>query len=77
MSSKNLEDLLSQLHTLTAEAHIARILSGEMSDKDLEAARKFLADNKYTADARNSNPIRQLTKVLPYGDPELSTPKEA
>lgn len=69
---KDLKDLLAQLHTSVAEAHIATVLSGEASDKDLEAARKFLSDNHITAAPEASKPLRVLTDSMPYADEELT-----
>ncbi|MCQ4158751.1 hypothetical protein NON00_02265 [Roseomonas sp. GC11] len=66
------DDLLADLHAALLRDLLRRIQSGEeVKPADLEVARKFLADNKVTADLLKSREGRTLTSAvanLPFTD---------
>jgi hypothetical protein len=63
--SKAAESTLGDLHGLLADAFIARIMSGEASPSDLNAARQFLKDNGISCDGSRNAALGALADSLP------------
>lgn len=61
-----LEELLAEIHTGLAQEFLNRILSGEASPADLNAARQFLKDNYITSVPKKDEPFGQLIDTLPF-----------
>lgn len=70
MTKRASEDILGNLHDAVAQDLLRRVLSGEASPAELNAAIKFLANNGIEAVATETNPLGQLVKSLPTFDDE-------
>lgn len=68
--SKDLADILADLHGAIAEEFLERVRSGEASPADLNAARQFLKDNGITALAKPKSPLAALAEELPFSSPD-------
>tara|TARA_Y100001937_G_scaffold101442_1_gene139146 strand:- start:211 stop:444 length:234 start_codon:yes stop_codon:yes gene_type:complete len=64
------QDGLKELHNVIAEELMARIKSGEATSGDLSVARQFLRDNGIDASTGQSEPLMNLSKVLPFDPSE-------
>jgi len=64
-----MEELLKKLHEGVGLALLERIQSGEANAADLNVARQFLKDNGIDGSIRNSEPLLNLAKVMPF-DPD-------
>jgi hypothetical protein len=64
-----MEELLKKLHEGVGQALLERIQSGEANAADLNVARQFLKDNGIDGSIRNSEPLLNLAKVMPF-DPD-------
>lgn len=62
------ESALAALHSELAKAFMARIMSGEASPADMNAARQFLKDNSITCDPDNNPELQELVKAIPTTD---------
>lgn len=60
------QDGLKDLHDIIAQELVARIQSGDASSADLSVARQFLKDNGIDASTGQSEPLMNLSKVLPF-----------
>ncbi len=63
---KSKEELLDQLHRMTAEELITRISSGDASAAELGVAVRFLKDNGIDVSAKTESPIYDLASVVPF-----------
>lgn len=63
---KTKEELLDQLHRLTAEELINRIIEGEASAAELGVAVRFLKDNNIDVSEQSASPIHDLAAVVPF-----------
>lgn len=59
------KDILAQLHNAVAEDLLHKVLSGEASAQELNAAIKFLKDNGIEALPVEDSPLADLAKSLP------------
>lgn len=66
---KKMDELFKQLHNALGAALLERIQSGEASPADLNVARQFLKDNGIDGTIKNSQPLLNLAKVMPF-DPD-------
>ena len=66
--AKSKEELLDQLHRITAEELIDRIISGDASSGDLGVAVRFLKDNGIDLSEKAASPIRDLASIVPFTD---------
>jgi hypothetical protein len=64
-----MDELFKQLHNALGAALLERIQSGEASPADLNVARQFLKDNGIDGTVKNSQPLLNLAKVMPF-DPD-------
>lgn len=64
-----MDELFKQLHNALGAALLERIQSGEASPADLNVARQFLKDNGIDGTTKNSQPLLNLAKVMPF-DPD-------
>lgn len=63
------EESLAELHGFVAQELKARIVSGEATPADINAAIKFLKDNNINCDGRANPDLLDITEGLPtYGD---------
>ena len=65
-----LDSVLESLHETLAKELLARIKTGEASAAELTAASRFLKDNGIDASFKQSEPLKELAKNLPFQDPE-------
>jgi|TARA_R110000868_G_scaffold223216_2_gene475071 hypothetical protein len=63
------DKLFAQLHNALGSALLERIQSGEASPADMNVARQFLKDNGIDGSVKNSVPLLNLAKIMPF-DPE-------
>ncbi len=70
------EELLEQLHKLTAEELINRIVSGEATAGELGVAVRFLKDNGIDVSEKAESPMLELASVVPF-KPEVDDQTEA
>lgn len=70
MAKRATEDLLGQLHNLTAEALIKKVASGEATAAEIANAIRFLKDNGIEALATHDNSLGRLVDALPDFDDE-------
>lgn len=70
MKKRASDDVLGSLHKLVAEELTRRILSGEASPADMNAAIKFLQNNGIEAVAVEDSPLGKLMNALPTFDDE-------
>lgn len=72
MSKRASEELLGALHDAVAKDLLTRVLSGEASPAELNAAIKFLQNNGIEAAlATEDSPLGKLAAALPKFDDEL------
>jgi hypothetical protein len=64
MADKN--DRLDLLASLTVEALILKIKSGEVTAADLNVARQLLKDNNVQFGEPSKGPLKSLTDALPF-----------
>jgi hypothetical protein len=64
-----MDKLFAELHTALGAALLERIQSGEASPADMNVARQFLKDNGIDGSVKNSVPLLNLAKIMPF-DPE-------
>lgn len=65
------KDILAKLHNAVAEDLLSKILCGEASAQELNAAIKFLKDNGIEALPVEDSPLANLAASLPsFGDDE-------
>lgn len=64
MADKN--ERLDLLASLTVEALIAKIKSGEVTAADLNVARQLLKDNNVQFGEPKQGPLKALTDALPF-----------
>jgi hypothetical protein len=70
------DEILGDLHIKMAEVLLTRIKSPDCTPADLNAAIKFLQNNKIEADTVPDSPIDRLTKGLPtFNDDEQDEPQ--
>jgi hypothetical protein len=62
------DELLGQLHIALADELLARINSGEASPAELNAAIKFLADNKIEVNKVEGTSIDKLSRLPVFND---------
>ena len=60
------EKILQDLHNAVANELLHRVVSGECQASDLNVARQFLKDNGIEAGTKQSEPMANLTKILPF-----------
>ena len=63
---KTKEELLEQLHRMTAEELINRIAMGDATPADLGVAVRFLKDNGIDASEKTESPINTLASMVPF-----------
>lgn len=63
---KTKDQLLEQLHRLTAEELIDRLSSGEATAAEIGVAVKFLKDNGCDVSAEAETPVRELAGIVPF-----------
>jgi hypothetical protein len=68
--TKDLEKLLTQLHSEITKDLLSRVKSGEATAAELTAAIKFLRDNGIDAHLTQDSPLTNLASSLPFQDPE-------
>jgi len=61
--------ILEHLHEAVGRSLLERIQSGNANAADLNVARQFLKDNGIDGSIRNSEPLLNLAKVMPF-DPD-------
>jgi len=72
MKKRASDDVLGALHELVAKELTARIMSGEASPADMNAAIKFLQNNGIEAVATEDSPLGKLVASLPtFDDDEI------
>lgn len=59
-------DVFSKLHEALASDLLRRIEDGSATAADLSVARQFLKDNGIDATAKQSEPLANLAKTLPF-----------
>lgn len=64
-----LEDILKTLHESTAKKLLDIVSSEEVTAAELNVARQFLKDNGIDGTIKNSEPLLNLAKVMPF-DPD-------
>jgi len=64
--SDKIQNLLSHLHTMVAEELMNRISTDEASTADIVAAIRLLKDNGITSTPEASEPLRDLSKSVPF-----------
>ena len=69
MTNPSMNEVLRKLHEGVGKALLDRILSGEANAADLNVARQFLKDNGIDGTIRNSEPLLNLAKIMPF-DPD-------
>lgn len=70
MKKRASEDILGSLHDAVANDLLRRVMSGEASPAELNAAIKFLQNNGIEAVATEENPLGKLVAALPTFDDE-------
>ena len=70
LMKKELEEILSELHESVAHEFLNRIKAGGASAAELTAAIKFLKDNGIDANLTQESPLVDLSKILPFQDPD-------
>lgn len=65
MSKRASEDILGSLHDAVANDLLRRVLSGEASPAELNAAIKFLQTNGIEAKLTDENALGKLAQALP------------
>ena len=70
MKPRASEDLLGQLHEVVAQDLLRRIMSGEASPAELNAAIKFLQNNGIEAAVDEGSTVNKLALSLPVFDNE-------
>ena len=70
MKKRASDDVLGALHELVATELTARIVSGEATPADINAAIKFLQNNGIEAVATEDSPLGKLVSSLPTFDDE-------
>tara|TARA_R100000773_G_scaffold22812_1_gene20082 strand:- start:3710 stop:3913 length:204 start_codon:yes stop_codon:yes gene_type:complete len=65
-----MKDIENKLHKVLAEQLLARVESGEATASELNVARQFLKDNGIDGTVEQSDPLANLTKILPFTDKE-------
>lgn len=68
--SKATQSQLELLHGVLAKTFIDRILSGEATAAELNAARQFLKDNNIDAVPKEANGLDKLAGLLPFQEEE-------
>lgn len=63
--------VLESLHETLAKELLDRIKTGEASAAELTAAARFLKDNGIDASFKQSEPLKDLARSLPFQDPEM------
>ena len=71
MKKRASDDVLGALHELVAKELTNRILSGEATPADMNAAIKFLQNNGIEAVATEDSPLGKLVASLPTFDDEI------
>lgn len=71
MTKRAEEEVLGSLHEAVAQDLLRRVLSGEASPAELNAAIKFLQNNHIEAIASEDNALGKLAASLPVFDDEL------
>jgi hypothetical protein len=72
MKPRASEDILGALHDAVAQDLLRRVLGGEATPAELNAAIKFLQNNGIEANiAGEDNPLAQLAASLPTFDDEI------
>jgi len=64
--SDDLNSLLGDLHTEMVKQLLARIKDGTAGDKDMEVARKLLAQNGIVVSPKASGNLLALADALPF-----------
>ena len=64
---------LDKLQDLLIDEFTQRIISGEATPSDLNAARQMLKDNGVQVGIKDGNPAENLLKMLPFDDVVDST----
>lgn len=64
------EAVLGALHEAVAQTLLDKVLSGEASPAEINAAIKFLANNGIEAVATEDSPLSRLASALPTFDDE-------
>tara|TARA_R100001443_G_scaffold45195_1_gene58194 strand:- start:3630 stop:3848 length:219 start_codon:yes stop_codon:yes gene_type:complete len=64
------ENGLKELHNVIAMELLERLKSGDATSADLNVARQFLKDNGIDASTGQSEPLLNLSKVLPFDPSE-------
>lgn len=62
----DLNDLLARLHIDMVESLLNKIKAGEATDKELEVARKLLAQNGIVVEPRAKGNLLGLADALPF-----------
>jgi hypothetical protein len=70
MKKRATEDLLGSLHDAVAKDLLRRVMSGEATPAELNAAIKFLQNNGIEAVVTETNPLGMLVSALPTFDDE-------
>lgn len=68
MTKRAEEDVLGSLHEALANDLLRRVMSGEASPAELNAAIKFLQNNHIEAIVSEENTLGKLVKALPVFD---------
>lgn len=68
MPKRATEELLGELHEMTATFLLKRVKSGEASPAEINAAIKFLKDNGVEAVLGKGSPLDNLAASLPSFD---------
>jgi hypothetical protein len=64
--NSDLNDLLAKLHIDMVESLLKKIKNGEATDKELEVARKLLAQNGIVVEPRAKGNLLGLAEALPF-----------
>ena len=70
MKTRANEEILGLLHDVVAKDLLRRVMSGEATPAELNAAIKFLQNNGIEAIATDDNPLGKLVASLPTFDDE-------
>lgn len=68
MKKRASEDLLGQLHDAVAKTLLAKVMSGEASPAEINAAIKFLQNNGIEAVVEEGDTLDKLAHALPVFD---------
>ena len=71
MTNRASEDVLSELHSLVAQALIEKIKSGDATSADYNAAIKFLKDNSISCIGEQNDDMKELIDSLPSYDDRI------